>query len=93
MTSEQLEQVWGFEDSLKVGDTAVIRWTSSRRILQGGCRVLAISDKSITVELTEKVVSVWETRDAGSVLRAPRLHFGSKLWSCNNRVQPTNGYL
>lgn len=93
MTAEQLDQVWKFEDSLKVGDTVVVRWTSSRRTLQGRCKIQVISDKSFTVQLIERVISVWETRESGSIIRAPRLYFGCRSWSCNNRVQPNDGYV
>lgn len=92
MNANQLQQVFDFEDSLSVGDLAVVRWTSNGREYKGSCLVIQVLDKSFKVELTEDIVGVWETRKKGEKITSPRMYFGSRKWSAQNRIEPIDGY-
>lgn len=83
MKAEEFRQVINFENSLRVGDTAVAYWTNCGNWCSGKVEIVAINRKSFRVRLVEDV----EGYPAGQRLNIPRL-MQIERWSVNNRLAP-----
>lgn len=99
MTGQELRTVWNFEDSLKVGDRVTVRWTNANNYLFALAEIAKVNEQSFRICLIEDVPSRFKPGTIGwtkgTTFSVPRCTFsgsGSKLWSCNNRVEPIGGY-
>lgn len=95
MNADSLKAVQEFEKGLNKGDTVVVFWTNCGLIHRSAAKVYKVNRESIVVEITDLITSPYGNYKIGQKITAPRLTLtgsGGKLWSNNNRVEPTVGY-
>lgn len=98
MTSNELRMVWNFEASLKASDKVTARWTNAGFYVSTVAEIAKVNEHSFRVRLIEDVPSNVKPGTIGwlkgRTFSIPRCSIGSgmKLWSCNNRVEPIDGY-
>lgn len=86
-----MQTILSFEESLKVGDAVVIRWTNSGCYHAVPGKVWKVNAKSFLVQIDETIMDRYTGKPAygkGHVIKAPRYSFSPGCtWSRNNRVE------
>lgn len=89
MTSQEFKTVQDFENGLSIGDQVRIKWTNSYCYFSGLATICKINAKSVIATLNHEVHDYPENHK----IKAPRFTFTTMdLWSCNNRIEPVQGY-